>query len=173
MRRLGQFCSAFVFMFMLSHIASSEAYGRVVASKAVGSCVPIYSLELTGPRAVRTGEDVKFEIKVRNLSDCPITNLTVTYFFPDIATVEPGNFTPSPNFITGLNVTRRFSWPYLEAPPRGVATIVQTVKITATQSMNMVSRACAISVNGPPFCVDWRYAVNPPVPFESDGRLVN
>lgn len=166
MRNVAKFLCGIISVFALSPFAFAETSADNVPPTD-GACIPFYTVELTGPRAVRTGEEVKFEINVRNLSRCPITNLTVTYFFPDIAPLDVEAFSPNPNFISSLNITRRFSWGFLEAPPGGVATVTHTPTITSTQSMNMVSRVCAISVNGPPVCVDWRYIVNPPVPMDS------
>lgn len=170
MRHVAKFLYGFISALAFSSLAFADTSETVTTPPSVGACIPFYTLELNGPRAVRTGEEVKFEINVRNLSNCPITNLTVTYFFPNIAVFDQGTMVPNPNFISALNITRRFTWAFLEAPPGGVATITHSPTITSTQSMNMVSRVCAISVNGPPVCSDLRYAVNPPVPMTDESE---
>lgn len=153
----------FMFTLGLSPAAFAETSTTEVPPTD-GSCVPMYTIDLAGPRSVRTGEEPRYQILVRNLTDCQIVNLTVVYFFPNIAPDDPSDFSPNPTFGTlGLDPKTNI-WSSLSAPPNEALVITHTPTISFLSSANMVSRACAYSLNGPPVCADLKFAVNPPVP---------
>ncbi len=147
----------------LSPAAFAESSEREVSPNH-SSCAPVYTIELTGPRSFSNGDTPRFQILVRNLTNCPIVNLTVVYFFPNIGTDDPIDFNPNPQFGTlDLDPTTHM-WSALSAPPNEVLIVTHTPTITFSNAANMVSRACAYSLNGPPVCSDLKFSVNPPVP---------
>lgn len=163
MKRFFYVISGLIFMSLFSSAATAEPSSSANPPGS-GSCIPMYTIDLTGPRSVRFGEEPRFQILVRNLTDCPIVNLTVVYFFSNIAPVDPSDFNPPWDFSTLEIDPTTYMWSALVAPPNEVLMITHTPTITFLSSANMASRACAYSLNGPPVCSDLKFAVNPPVP---------
>lgn len=138
-----------------------------------GSCKPLYTLDLTGPTAVRNGETPTFQILVRHLNKCEITSLNVVYYFPNIAPLDTSDFSVLPLFFTLDLDPTTFIWPVFTPPPQDFTTITHRPTIDFTTAVNMVARACVFSVNGPAICKDWRFAVNPPVPLANESDEAN
>ena len=154
MKHLVKALCGFAVTFILFPVAFAEPTASEFPPGG-NSCIPLYTVELAGPTVLPVQQVSNFRILVRNLSDCPIVNLTIFSNIPDIGTVSAS---PGANF-SFIGERDIFVWTSLEAPPRGHASILHLLVPLATSVGDYVARVCVTSVNGIPACSDHRFKV--------------